>query len=296
MKSYIFIDEGLFFGQHGQAETLKCLITEDTFRSEEKFQSAVVLPSFHNFVVASNTHKAVNIPNEERRFFMLNCTRINYSKQHWEKLWSLVTDQDVRELFYLHCINLDVNCIQRGQAPFTAFKQVLQSEQAPMAIKWLKHVVLSDIDALNWQVPSEIKKPADRQQIAADLDNGLFSLKSRPADSSVYGQWLGPDYEEKALAFDLSASSRYKTLVPTKHVSECILEFFRGQAYRSSNEDDLIGDLAKLGLPRGVVKRVPTTGTTRRCIAFPSIQGIKFLLRRKKWLTEADESGVTEDE
>ncbi len=56
---------------------MKTLITED------KYQSPEVLPSFHNFVVLSNSEKVVQIPNEEGRFFMLQPKRKLYSKQDW---------------------------------------------------------------------------------------------------------------------------------------------------------------------------------------------------------------------
>lgn len=295
MKSYVLIDEGLFFKAHGDAEKLKTLITEDKFRSEEKYQSPVQLPSFHNFCVASNSQKAVEVPNEERRFFLLQCTRIAYSKEHLDLLWASVKDDTVQRLFYLYCLGIDTSCIQKGQAPFTEFKQVLQSQQAPMAIKWIKHVILSDPDALNFQVPREINKPQERLNLAADLENGLFSLKHRPTDSSAYSNLAGAAYDEMALQHDLINRGHFKTVVPQGHVADCILNHFRGQAYRQSNEDEVLADLARLGLS-STIKRVPNGGTSRRCIAFPSIQGIKFLLRRKNWLSAADEAGVVEDE
>lgn len=286
---------GLFFKAHGDAEKLKCLITEDKFRSEEKFQSPIQLPSFHNFCVASNSQKAVEVPNEERRFFLLQCTRLTYSKAHWDLLWANVQDDTVRRLFYQYCLTIDTSIITKGQAPFTQFKQSLQADQAPMAIKWVKHVILSDPDALNWMVPKEINKPTERENVAADLDSGLFSLKFRPAESAAYNALAGDAYEQLALQLDLAPRGQFKTVVPRGHVAECILNHFRGQAYRSSNEDEVIADLVRLGLTH-TIKKIPHGGTSRRCIVFPSINAIKYLLRKKNWLSAADEAGIVEDE
>ena len=62
----------------GDAERMKTLITEDKARFEQKYQSPEVLPSFHNFCVLSNNEKADQVPNEERRFFLLRALLILY--------------------------------------------------------------------------------------------------------------------------------------------------------------------------------------------------------------------------
>ncbi|KAL0019351.1 hypothetical protein WJX79_001213 [Trebouxia sp. C0005] len=69
-KSYVFVDEGVFMGNKEDAEKMKALITEERYRHEAKFAEPESNPSNHNFAIASNHRKAVEVPNSERRFFL----------------------------------------------------------------------------------------------------------------------------------------------------------------------------------------------------------------------------------
>ena len=106
-------------------------------------------------MVLSNTKKAVEIPNSERRFFMLCCVDLHYSQEKLDSLWALVKDPSIHELFFHYLLSVDSSSVKKGQAPFTAFKQQIQSVQAPNAIKWIKHL-LTDTDAL-CSCPREVR-------------------------------------------------------------------------------------------------------------------------------------------
>lgn len=43
--------------------------------------------------------------------------------------------------------------------------------------------------------------------------------------------------------------------------------------------------LESLGLKVDLVKKIPSGGTSRRCIVFPSVQGLMFLLKKKRWVS-----------
>ena len=66
-KSYVFVDEGLFVGKMDEAELMKTFITEPKYKSQKKFCEPLSLKSYHNFVGASNSHKAVAISPDDRR-------------------------------------------------------------------------------------------------------------------------------------------------------------------------------------------------------------------------------------
>ena len=55
---------------------------------------------------------------------------------------------------------MDSNIVKKGQAPFTAFKQQIQSAQAPNAIKWMKHLV-TDTDSM-CSCPREVRIYSER--------------------------------------------------------------------------------------------------------------------------------------
>ena len=294
MKSYVFIDEGIFFGKKEHASQMKTLITEKNFRVEEKYQKAEHLPSFHNFIVASNTDKAVEINSgDERRFMPMRSTDLQYTQEHKSKLWALVTDDGSRELFYQYSINIDTRGFTIGQAPRTAFKNVMQTQQAPPAIKWLKHAIDSAPDIMGY-VPTDAKDEDERVRIAQSIqDKKLFYLKSRD-ENMAFLNLVGEQFYEKVLALDLKKMSHHKTIVPARHVADCVQQFFKGQAYRNTNVEDTLAQLAGVGLSVDIVCKV--VGRSKRCVVFPSIQSIHYLLFKGKWVTSPSMQSRDEEE
>lgn len=268
------------------------VITEAKFRLEEKFQKAQHLPSFHNFIVASNTMKAVEICAGERRFFPLKCVKINYSKQDREKQWALVHDDNVREIFFHYLNSIDTSKIVIGEAPFTDFKQQMQAQQAPAAIKWLKHVVLSDLENM-CNVPNMFcNNDSDRMNVQNMItDNGLFKLQRRPGGDCF--NRLATNYEEVMLSDDLKNRSKVKVYVPARHVAAQVQGHFKGQAYRAVNEDETLQTLSDLGLKVDVPRKI--AGKSTRCVEFPSVEGIKYMLMDGHWMTKADDAAETDD-
>ena len=62
----------LFVGKKDEAELMKTLITEPSYRSEKKLCEPLNIKSYHNFVGASNSHKAVAITSDDRRYWIKN--------------------------------------------------------------------------------------------------------------------------------------------------------------------------------------------------------------------------------
>ncbi len=56
-------------GKKDEAELMKTLITEPSYRSEKKFCEPLNIKSYHNFVGASNSYKAVAITSDDRRYW-----------------------------------------------------------------------------------------------------------------------------------------------------------------------------------------------------------------------------------
>ena len=186
--------------------------------------------------------------------------------------------------------------MKKGQAPFTAFKQQIQSAQAPNAIKWVKHL-LSDTDAL-CTCPGEVRKESERCAIYREIEeNGLFRLKHRLTDeSSAFNNLVGKEWEEHALHMDLAKRSAVKTVVPIGHVTDYVMTYFKGQSFRGTTEDDIVDTFKSLGLRVDLPKKIPAGGTSRRCIVFPSIQGLIFLLKKKRWMSAEEVISYDDDE
>ena len=184
--------------------------------------------------------------------------------------------------------------MKKGQAPFTAFKQQIQSAQAPNAIKWVKHL-LTDTDAL-CGCPGEVRMESERCAIYREIEeNGLFRLRHRlAAGTDAFSHLVGEEWEQHALQMDLAKRSGVKTVVPVRHVTDCVMNYFKGQSFRGTTEDDIVDTLKLLRLKVDLVKKIPTGGTSRRCIVFPTVQGLTFLLKKKRWMS--DEEVVSNDD
>ena len=78
---------------------------------------------------------------------MLCCADLHYGSEKLDSLWALVKDPFIQELFFHYLLRVDSNSLKEGRAPFTAFKQQIQSTQAPNANKWIKHLLI-DTDAM----------------------------------------------------------------------------------------------------------------------------------------------------
>jgi len=98
----------------------------------------------------TNHEKAVEVSNHERRFFMKECCGMHYPNEHLSELGALAKDDRVRQLFFQHLRTIDVSCLQKGQAPLTTYKRQAIADQAPAAIKWLKHVVSESPNNMTW--------------------------------------------------------------------------------------------------------------------------------------------------
>ena len=86
-------------------------------------------------MVLSNTKKAVEITNSEHRFFMLCCVDLHYDQEKLHSLWALLKDPSIQELFFHYLLGVNSSSVKTGRAPFTAFKQQIQSAQAPNAVR-----------------------------------------------------------------------------------------------------------------------------------------------------------------
>lgn len=268
-------------------------ITEDRARFEQKYQSAEVLPSFHNFVILSNTQKAVQIPNEERRFFMLTATRKHYTAGQWSELWAAVKDPTFQALFFHFLQTVDTSGIIKGQAPMTQFKTKIQAQQAPATIKFCK--ALLDDPTLFQSPMADIRLESDQMLLREEFDSkGRFLIKTRPATPPAFTNLVEEEeWERYQLSIDMGRTG-LKELIPVRHVVQSVISHFKGEAYVRITTDDVTESLEKLGIGKQHNLAIPTGRTSRRCFGFPSVQGLRYLLKKGNWLT-VDDNAVCDE-
>ena len=264
----------LFVGNHAEAEQFKGLITEPSYRSEKKFCEPLNITSYHNFVGASNSHKAVAISTDDRRYWMKTTVGMKYAEEHWTHLWSLVDNPST-------CVDLTGF---PTRAPMTSSKADAAAEQCPVAIKWLKTAILEQPNCAA-SVPAWVGDDY-AQRTAWEDDKLKMTFKNRVHNSRPMRAFLEEGYEKMCLSDDLAKRSSVTCVLPLNHIAACVCARFKGQSLMKCNEDEMKRDFDKLELKTAPVR---LAGATRRgVIRFPSIEGCIYLLRKKGWMTAAE--------
>ena len=181
-------------GNRAEAEQFKGLITEETYRSKKKFCEPLQITSYHNFVGASNSHKAVAISPDDRRYWMKNTVGMQYPDEHWGRLWALVDNPSIREVFYQYLVNcVDLTGFPQ-RAPMTSSKAEAAAEQCPVVIKWLKTVVLQQPNCAA-SVPAWVGDDY-AQRTAWEDDKLKMTFKNRVHNSRAMRNLLDKGYEK----------------------------------------------------------------------------------------------------
>jgi len=288
-------DEGLHSSKKEQADLMKTLITEPTYKSEQKFHEPQNLTSYHNYIGASNHTKALNITHDCRRYAIFNTTLMQYSHEKWSELWSLVNNPVVREIFFQYlrtCI--DSTGVRIGRAPMTAAKAAQASEQCPVAAKWLKSVILDRPNAAA-HVPADVDDYDERA--AWENDKIKMTFKSRGPIPPAISNLLGDDLEEELIRRESHSQggNSVKCLLPVDHVTKCITKYVSGQSWLRFNEADLKETFASIGILPGK-HRCCLAGQPRRGLyIFPSIEGCIYKLKKKGWMTSLEAGEEVED-
>jgi hypothetical protein len=279
----------------GDAEKLKTFITEDKARIEAKYQSPLTLPSFHNFVVLSNNEKAVEVGQSERRFFMLQPKRKQYRKDEWKDMWYQVKDPTFQELFYQYLQTIDTSIITKGQAPMTAFKTHIRASQAPPTIRFLKELLY---DPTLMQRPMANMNDQFRMQLLDEFSTkNRFALKNRAMLPTALENLVERQSEAELLQKELKTRNNIKTQVPQNHVIDCILQYFRGHAYVREDSESIrrvLTDMLELPIStlgmRDPAKPSDAKLSTFRSWVFPSIEGLRYILDSKGYMTANDDT------
>jgi len=269
-------------------------ITEPSYRSEKKFCEPLNIKSYHNFVGASNHHKAISVTSDDRRFWLKICKPMRYSDDKWTSMWALVNNASIREIFFQYlrtCV--DTSKVRIGRAPMTSAKAAAASQQCPVGIKWLKTVVLEAPSSAAC-VPATVGEDyAERTAWEDDKDRMTFKSRATTNNgNTTMRNLLQDEYETTALKQDFARSSSVKCILPLSHISKLVARQFAGQSWMRINEDDLKRDFEALGAQ---FKSAKLAGKVRRnMVIFPSIEGIIHLVK-KGWLTREEAEDDLDD-
>lgn len=240
---------------------MQTLISEPNARFESKFRDAHFSLSFHNFIGASNyaPEQIMQLNAKMRRYIFFRTKMLGYTTKQWGKLHAVVTDDNIREMFWMLLRSRNVTHIH--PAPDNDFMAVAVAQSAPEAISYLKHLCLA--------APEDLQ-PRDGQGLYANINASLphavashpdpLVLKECAADvPESMRNLLGPALDNALLEKDLASTRRNGTTgaantyikVPTGHLMGCIARSIQGQRCTTTNEANFRRQLEDLGLTVG---------------------------------------------
>ena len=192
-------------------------------------------------------------------------------------------DPEVHRIFFQHLRTVDTSVITIGSAPLTTVKQAAIADQAPVAIRFLVHAIRESRTKAFCRGSKHMSE-GDRMNYMDDIDS--FELKHRSYDTSAFQNLLGDQLQEALLLEDFkNRNSRSK--VYQTHAYDIVQTHFAGQRYQNANHSVYMKSFKKLGLETNKTTRI--LGSPRRCIWFPSIEGLQYMLSKKHWLGDEDE-------
>lgn len=280
---------------------MQTLISEPTARFETKFRDAHFSLSFHNFIGASNypPEQIMQLNAKMRRYIFFRTKMLGYSTDQWGKLHALVTDDSIRELFWMLLRSRNVSHIHPGTAPDNDFMASAVAQSAPEAISYLKHLCLAAPDDL---------QPRDGQGLYGNSSNALphavashpkaLVLKERSAEApDSMHNLLGKELQEALLKRDLAVNHARRNgaaawtpsyiRVPTGHLYGCIARSIQGQRFTTVNEQLFRRQLEDLGLTVGVPGVVAGI-KIRSTVQLPTVQGLRWLIQDAGYLTASE--------
>ena len=151
---------------------------------------------------------------------MKNTAGMKYLDEHWDRLWALVDNPSIREVFYQYLVNcVDVTGFPQ-RAPMTSSKAEAAAEQCPVGIKWLKTAVLEQPNC----AASVLAWVGDdyAQRTTWEDDKLKMTFKNRVHNSRAMRNLLDVGYEKACLAEDLAKRSTFTCILPLNHTASCI--------------------------------------------------------------------------
>ena len=217
---------------------------------------------------------------------IINTTKLPYTQ---DGLWAKVKEETVRELFWQFLRARNVSHVQEGKAPMNAAKASAIAEQAPDAMKFLKHLCLVAPDDMQPRDGQGLLGNNSSQALpGAVMDQpDCLTLKERALGtrSEAMTTLFGDQYEKALLADDMARRDGQYINVPTSHLYGCIARHIQGQRYTTINEGIFKKDLERVGLEVGVHSRDAGI-QIRSTVQLPTIQGLRYMIKSKGYMTD----------
>ncbi len=232
-----------------------------------------------------------------RRYIFFRTKMFPYSTEKWGQLHAQVSDDSIRELFWLYVRNRDVSHVKPGTAPENDFMATAVAQSAPEAIGYLKHLGLAAPDDL---------QPRDGQGLYGNSSNALPSAVSSHPECLVLKErsghtpasmvnLLGSELEDALLKHDLAINHARRNgtaawspsyiRVPTGHLFGCIARSIQGQRFTTVNEQAFKRDLKQLGLVVGVPGLVACV-KVKSTVQLPTVQSLRWLIKKAGYMTD----------
>lgn len=128
---------------------VKAMITDNTFTLHEKGKGAQELPSFHRFIVCTNSEMPLPTSENERRFVIIRCSdELMYEYKFFEDLRAIMSNIDTLRTFYDYLkVRPCREKFRKQDLPVTAYHKELKMAGRDHLSLWLEDLAMKTPEA-----------------------------------------------------------------------------------------------------------------------------------------------------
>lgn len=141
-KLFVTVEEAFFTGDSKEAGKFKTFITESSIVIEWKGRDVITIPSYHRFMLLSNSDCVVPQTANERRFFVLEISEVMVGNtEYFDNLYNDINDPEAIGQLFNYLQNYDISPFNLRKAPYTEATQKQVREAFPLKDQWLEDVL-----------------------------------------------------------------------------------------------------------------------------------------------------------
>lgn len=236
-KVLINIDETSGKDTFPFSEQLKNMITSPNYNYEQKGVNPITLVNLSRLIFTTNNHNPVKVEGGDRRYVILQCSdEKKGNKKYFDDLWTYFNHLSNQKAFFDYLKNLDISNVDWiNDRPITEIYQEIQESNAPIHIKFFKHLSEENED----QTTLKYSGMGLFEHFNKFLEEGKYS--GYTMNNTAWGRLIKPLIKAKedddcCKAFIVKSMSKgcvvYKVLiadlrkwlVANKHLPKCLIE------------------------------------------------------------------------
>lgn len=142
-KFLIVVNEASGGDNFPAINSIKDMVTCDTFECEGKGSNVVTMACYARFIYTTNNDNCMKVESGSRRFVVIEASSERKGHtDYWNRLSSFIDDEHGRYEFYKLLMSRDVSNWDHNEIPVTKYQKEMIVMNLPFEYKFIKHIAL----------------------------------------------------------------------------------------------------------------------------------------------------------